>query len=146
MKTNLYRRSYDYCIQNPPSGSTCVFGRSLGTRYLDNAASWNNADRIIEFSAKKARQSGNPPPSAPTMAPRCESAAKSTKLVKSKSSAVVAVGGDSAKIYQKFKNSTHRKPHSVARKSTVRKKKTVSSKRTLDDDNNSDTSDDSDAD
>ena len=44
--------------------------------------------------------------SAPCTAPQNEAAAKSTKLVKSKSSAVVAVGGDSAKIYQKFKNST----------------------------------------
>ena len=80
------------------------------------------------------------------MAPRSEAAAKSTKLVKSKSSAGVAVGKDSAQLFQKFRNSTHGKSHSAARKSPARKKKTVSSKRTLDDDNDADTSDDSDAD
>ncbi len=37
---------------------------------------------------KKVCLIGDPPPSAPTMAPRSEAAAKSTKLVKSKSSAV----------------------------------------------------------
>ncbi len=80
------------------------------------------------------------------MAPRNEAAAKSTNLVKSKSAAVVSVGGDSAKIYLKFKISTCGKSHLTARKSTARKKKTVSSKRTLDDNNDVDTSDDSDAD
>ncbi len=65
-------------------------------------------------------------------------------MVKSKSSIVVAIGRDNAKINQKFKNSTRGKSNSTARKSTSRKKKTVSSKRTLDGD--SDASDDSDVD
>ena len=80
------------------------------------------------------------------MAPLNEAAAKSTKLVKSKSSAVVAVGEGSAKNYQKFKNSTRGKSHSTARKPTPRKKKNVSSKRTLDDNDDVDSSDDSDID
>ena len=42
---------------------------------------------------KNARRNVDPPLPATTMAPRNEAAAKSTKSVKSKSSAVVAVGG-----------------------------------------------------
>ena len=80
------------------------------------------------------------------MAPRSETATKSTKLVKSKSSAVVSVCGDSLKFFQKFKNSTGGKSNSTARKSTARRKKTVSSKPILDDDIDVETSDKSDAD
>ena len=38
--------------KTPPSGSISVFGRSGSTRNLDNATSWNDADRIVGFSAK----------------------------------------------------------------------------------------------
>ncbi len=79
------------------------------------------------------------------MAPRNEAAAKSTKLAKSKSSAVVGLGGDSAKLYQKFKNPTRGKSNSTARMS-IGRRKTVSPKRTLDSGDDVDISDDSDAD
>ena len=80
------------------------------------------------------------------MASRNETAARSTKLVKSESSAVFSVSGDSVKIYQKFKNLTRAKSNSAARKLIARKKKTASSKRTLDSGDDADISDDSDAD
>ncbi len=80
------------------------------------------------------------------MASRNETAAKSTKLVKSESSAIVSVSGDSVKIYQKFKNRTRGKSNSTARNLIARKKKTASSKRTLDSDDDADIGDDSDAD
>ncbi len=95
---------------------------------------------------KKARRNGDLPPSAPTTAPRSGAAEKITKLVNSKRAAVISVGGDSAKISQKFKISPRGKSHSTAKKSTAGKKKNVSSKRTFDYDNDEDTSDDSVAD